>query len=330
VWGVGRMGGLPLVHARRPAFVDHALAVEDDGVLGLHAHGFHQGQRGQARRAGAGQHHLDVFHPTAGDLACVDQAGGRDDGGAVLVVVEHRDVQQILQLALDDEALGGLDVLKVDAAEAGPEVLDHGDELIRVLGRDLQVEGVEVGEALEQHRLALHHRLGRQGAQVAQAKNSGPVGDHRHGVALGRIVIGAVGIGRDRQHRYGHARRVRQRQVALGRHGLGRRHRDLPRRGVAVEVQRLFVGEGLFFSGHAAVGGLEWARNLAVATACLNRPAASKLCFPKISCVSRGLSGRKEVILASSSSGGGETKWPHHLKPPTPSETHPDPLASRR
>ena len=48
----------------------------------------------------------------------VDQAGGGDDRGAVLVVVEHRDVHQLAQPLLDDEALRRLDVLEVDAARS--------------------------------------------------------------------------------------------------------------------------------------------------------------------------------------------------------------------
>ena len=42
-----------------------------------------------------------------------------DDGGTVLVVVEHRDLHPLAQLALDDEAFRRLDVLEVDAAESG-------------------------------------------------------------------------------------------------------------------------------------------------------------------------------------------------------------------
>ena len=39
------------------------------------------------------------------------------DGGAVLVIVEHGDVQLPLQGLLDLEALGALDVLQIDAAK---------------------------------------------------------------------------------------------------------------------------------------------------------------------------------------------------------------------
>ena len=52
----------------------------------------------------------------------VDQAGGGDDGGAVLVVMEDRNVHQFAQALLDDEAFRRLDVLEIDAAPAGAEI----------------------------------------------------------------------------------------------------------------------------------------------------------------------------------------------------------------
>ena len=105
------------------------------------------------------------------------------------------------------------------------------------LARDLDVDGVDVGEALEEHALALHHRLGGQRAQVAQAQDRGAVGDHRHQVALGGVLVGEVRIFGDGQHRHGHARRIGQREVALGRHRLGRRRRrSCPACGNSVEA----------------------------------------------------------------------------------------------
>ena len=53
----------------------------------------------------------------AGQVQRVDQPGGGDDRGAVLVVMEDRDVHQLAQPLLDDEALRRLDVLEIDAAE---------------------------------------------------------------------------------------------------------------------------------------------------------------------------------------------------------------------
>ena len=95
----------------------------------------------------------------AGEEAGVDQPGGGDDRSAVLVVVEHRNVHPLLQRLLDDEAVGRGDVLEVDAAEARLEQLDALDEALAIFGVDLDVDRIDVGEALEQHRLAFHHRL---------------------------------------------------------------------------------------------------------------------------------------------------------------------------
>src|SRR3712207_6942435 len=45
-------------------------------------------------------------------------------------------------------------------------------------------------------RLAFHHRLGRQRAEVAEAQDGGAVGDHGDHVALRGVVVGGV---RDRK-----------------------------------------------------------------------------------------------------------------------------------
>jgi hypothetical protein len=127
--------------------------------------------------------------------------------------------------------------------------------------RDLDVDRVDVGEALEEHALALHHRLGGQRAQVAQTQDGGAVGDHGHQIALGGVVVGEVmGIAGDRQHRHGHARRIGQRQVALRRHRLGRHHGDLAGRGSrwnasassSVKVRSLGVAHAKLTTGESA------------------------------------------------------------------------------
>ena len=61
-------------------------------------------------------------------------AGKHHNGGAVLVVMEHGDVELVDQTALDLEAARRGDVLEVDAAEAGGEAFDGLDDLVDVLG----------------------------------------------------------------------------------------------------------------------------------------------------------------------------------------------------
>ncbi len=114
---------------------------------------------------------LVVLHVAAGQMQRIHQAGGGDDRGAVLVVMEDRDVEQFAQALLDDEAFRRLDVLEIDAAPALAEQLHAIDESRPGSSDgDFEIDGIDVGKALEQHRLAFHHRLGRERAAIAEAR----------------------------------------------------------------------------------------------------------------------------------------------------------------
>ena len=134
--------------------------------------------------------------------------------------MEDRNVHPLAQRLLDDEAVRGGDVLQVDPAEARLEQLDGVDEPLRVFGRDLDVDRIHVGEALEQHRLAFHHRLRRKRPEIAEAKDRRAVGDDRDEIALGGEVVGAGRILGDRPHRHRNAGRISKAEVALRRHRL--------------------------------------------------------------------------------------------------------------
>ena len=201
-------------------------------------------EAGDAGGAGAVDDELAVLRDRGPvSSSGVDQAGGGDDRRAVLVVVEDGDVEQLLQPLLDDEAVGRPDILEIDAAERGAEVAHRIDELLGVLGVDQQVDGIDVGEALEQRGLAFHHRLCRQRAEIAEAEDGRAVGDDGDEVAFARVVVGRRRILRDRVHGHGDARRIGERQVALGRQRLGRRDLELAGLALRVELQRFLVGE---------------------------------------------------------------------------------------
>jgi len=238
------MGRLPLVHALLAAAIDHALGIAEDHVVGGKAHGLEQLGAGDARRARAVHHELGLTHVAVGEVERVDEAGGRDDRGAVLVVVEDGNVHQFPQALLDDEALRRLDVFEVDAAEGGPEIAHAIDEVVGVLCVDFEVDGIHVREALEQNGLAFHHGLRGQGAEIAEAEDRRAVRDHRHHVGPRRVVEGAGGVLGDGLHGHRDARRIGEREVPLGRHGLGGHHLKLARPSLRVELQRLLIREG--------------------------------------------------------------------------------------
>ena len=220
--GVDRVRRFPLVHALLASAIDHARGVAQDHVLMPDADRLHQLDASDARRARAIADHPHIGQFPAGELHRVDEAGGRDDRRAVLIVVEDGDVHQLAEPAFDDEALGRLDVFQINAAKGRSEITHGVDKLVRVLRVDFEVDGIDIGEALEQGRLAFHHRLRGKGAEIAEPQNGRAVGDHRDEVALDRVVVGKARVFRDGFYWNGHTRRVSKAQVALGRHRLGR------------------------------------------------------------------------------------------------------------
>ena len=74
-----------------------------------------------------------------------------------------------LEATLDLEALGRLDVLEVDPPKVGSRRATVSTSASGRRRVDLDVEDVDVGELLEEDRLAFHHRLGGERADEAAA-----------------------------------------------------------------------------------------------------------------------------------------------------------------
>ena len=203
------------VHQLVAALVDHALDVGDPDVLALDADADQQVQARQRGGAGARRHQLDLADVLADDAQRVDHGRRHHDGGAVLVVMHDRDGQALFELPLHLEAFGGLDVLQIDGAEGRLHGGDHVDQPVGVQLVDLHVEDVDAGELLEQDALALHHRLGGQRPDVAQAQHGGAVGDHGNKITARGHFHGGVGIGDNGLAGGGDARAVGQGEVAL-------------------------------------------------------------------------------------------------------------------
>ena len=222
---------------------------------GREAHRLDEVETGDAGGAGAVADEARRLDVAPRQRDGVDHAGGGDDRGAVLIVVEDGNVHQFAKALLDDETLRRLDVLQIDAAERGAEIAHGVDEGVGILGVDLKVDGVEIGEAFEQRALAFHDRLGGERAKIAKAKNRGAVGDDGDHVRARGVVVGGCGIGGDRLDRHGDAGGVGERQIALRRHRLGGDDLKLARTPARMKLQRFLVGDrrplrSLVFAGH--------------------------------------------------------------------------------
>ena len=242
--GIDRVTRLPSIHQLLATRVHHARDVGDDDVLAREAHAEQQVEAGERRRAGPRGDEPDFPDGLADELQGVAHRRSHDDRGSMLVVVEHGDAHPLAQPRFDLEALRRPDVLEVDPAERGPEARDDVAEAVRVGLVDLDVEHVDAGELLEQHRLAFHDGLRRERPDGTEAEHRGPVGHHRDEVGAGgqRRRLGRVGG--DRVAGGGDARGVGEREVVLARERLGGADRELARHREAVIRERV-VGESV-------------------------------------------------------------------------------------
>ena len=207
------------------ALVDRALAVAHCNVFETCRE--QQLRDGDGRRARAGGDDLHVLFLLPNDLERVREARERDNGGAVLVIVEDENVTFFLQLALDLKAAWCRDVLQIDAAEAAGNVVDGLHKLVHVLGLDADGESVHIAEGLEEHALALHDGHTGLGADVAEAQDGAAVGDDRRHVPAAGKLIALARILLDLEARLRDAGRVGQGQIVLRLDRHAGHHLDL-------------------------------------------------------------------------------------------------------
>ena len=181
------------------------------------AHRLQQFDAGDRGGAGAVDHHLDLVERAAGQVQGVDQPGGGDDRGAVLVVMKDRDVEQFAQPLLDDEAFRRLDVFEIDAAKSRVQIAHAIDKGVDVARVDFEIDRIDIGKALEQRRLAFHDRLCRERPKIAETEHRGAVRDHGDEIALRGVVEGGTRTAFDFEARKRDTRRIGERQVALRR-----------------------------------------------------------------------------------------------------------------
>ena len=232
-----RVALLVRIHQFAPAVVDHALDVGDDDVGERQPHLLQEIEARERRRAGARRDELHLPDALADDLEAVVHGGAHRDGRAMLVIVEHGNAHALSQQPLHGEAFGRLDVLEVDGAERGLERGDDVDQLFRVALVDLDVEAVDAREFLEEHRLALHHRLRGERPDRAQTEHRGAIGDDANQVRARGVVHRAGGIAHDLLADGRHTGGVGEREIALVGELLGGQDRELARRRAAMVLE---------------------------------------------------------------------------------------------
>ena len=173
--GFAGIARLVVVHFLLAPVPDHALDVRYPDVPHRQAKRNQKVKTGQRRGTGPGTDQLYLAYLLADDTQSIEQRCADDDGGAVLIVVKHRDAHALAQFSLNIKAFRRLDILEIDSAECRFQGRDDIDQLVGIALVDLDVEAIDAREFLEQHGLAFHDRLGRKGTNRAQSKDCSTV-----------------------------------------------------------------------------------------------------------------------------------------------------------
>ena len=99
-----------------------------------------------------------------------------------------------MESTLDFKAARSTDVFKIDATVSRGNPDDRLNDFVDILGIKADRNTVDSAEILEQQRLALHHRKGRDRANVSQTENGGAIGDNHDGVGLPGMCPSELGM----------------------------------------------------------------------------------------------------------------------------------------
>src|SRR5690606_18804705 len=148
-----------------------AVDIADRDMLARQAHADQQVEAGERRRSGPAGRQPDLRDVLADDAKRIVNGRGDTDGGAVLIVMENRDIHPLTAEFLYDKAFGRLDIFQIDAAEGWLHRRDDIHQLFRVALIELDIEDINAGELLEEDRLPFHHRLGGERPDGAKAEH---------------------------------------------------------------------------------------------------------------------------------------------------------------
>ncbi len=126
------MRRFPLIHRPFAPLVNRASAVTDDNIIGWNSHDFQQLNTSNRCGAGAIANNLDAFHVATGQVKRIDQTRSGNDGGAMLIIMENRNIQLVTKLLFNDKTFRCLDIFEVDSAKGWRHQLDRADKSIGI------------------------------------------------------------------------------------------------------------------------------------------------------------------------------------------------------
>ena len=192
-----------------------------------------------------------IFHLLASDLERVPQCSKGHHCGAVLVVMENRNIEACTQALFNLEALWRCDVFEVDSTEGWSDALDEVNDFINGASVNTNRETVNATELFKEERLSFHHGHGTFWANVTETKDGCSVTNDCHRVLTNGVLVRQSRIFGNRSTNASDSRRVRHREVILVAHWRCGEHLDfavlMHAERAVPPIDQLDVGGGLHF-----------------------------------------------------------------------------------
>ena len=221
--------------------MDKAAGVEHEDIFAAYTQLHIEAGASDAGGARAHHDHAHILDIATGDFAGVQQCRAGNDGGAMLVIVEDRNIHGGLEGFFNDKAFRGLDVFEVDTAEGRFESFHHADELTGSRGLQAEVINVNVGKDLEQHALAFHDRFAGFRPDIAKAKHGSTVGNNGNEIGTAGVFTDQLFIFSNSVARFGNTGRIGEGKVFLGFAGLYRNNFQFAATGGAMVLKSFFA-----------------------------------------------------------------------------------------
>ena len=96
----------------------------------------------------------------------------------MLIIMKDGDLHALTKFALDQEAIGSLDVLEVNSAKGWFQGGNHLNQFLGIAFVDFNIKHINPCKLFKEYRFALHDRLTGECANITQTQHSRTVGDY--------------------------------------------------------------------------------------------------------------------------------------------------------
>jgi len=157
------------VHSLDPSFINDTASIAHDAVFRFESVIKCQSHACLSCWSRSIHHQFNIFFLLTCNFEGINESCEADDGGTMLIIMEHWNVHLFLKIFFNIEAVWSLDIFEVDSSKRWLQMLDAFNKVVFVRCIDTEINWFNSGEFIEENSFALHDWLGGQGSNVAQS-----------------------------------------------------------------------------------------------------------------------------------------------------------------